>query len=228
MKMSDDFVCAGYFLIREGMRNPRWSLPEPLASHVISLAPEICDKFTNAWFWTSQSPDSACEFDPALCNFERYLNWCEQSPYTPHGTVFSSVMAAKTCVKELELNLTGLWLIGVGYPAALLVPTGGQSPSHELDRGINAHLDNCQCPLEQGGRFIGFDLVYQWLDTEFDSSWLEFPNLEFIHNVENVNITSQGLFADLASTQYLYEHQPNKRGQIEHLDYWQLWSYPLA
>ncbi|MCU0465580.1 MAG: hypothetical protein MUF38_13560 [Anaerolineae bacterium] len=206
--MADNFVCAGYFLIREGMRNPRWSLPQPLASHVISLAPQICDKFASSWFWTSQSPDSACEFDPALCNFERYVNWCEQSPYTPHGTVFSSVVAAQVCARELELNPAGLWLIGVGYPAA--------------------HLNHYQRPLESGGRFIGFDLVYQWLDTEFDSSWLEFPNLEFIHNFENVNITPQGLFADLVSAQYLYERQPNQRGQIEHLDYWQLLSYPLG
>lgn len=226
MKMADNFVCAGYFLIREGMSNPRWSLPQPLAIHVISLALQICDKFNSTWF--PNNPESACEFDSALCDFERYANWCQTSPSAPHGTVFSSVADAQVCVRELGLNPTGLWLIGVGYPTVLLDMEGDKSVVREHDKGINAHLDNYQRPLEPGGRFIGFDLVYQWLDTEFDSSWLEFPELEFIHNVENVNITPQGLFADLASAQYLYERQPNKRGQIEHLDYWQLLSYPLA
>jgi hypothetical protein len=232
-----DFSCAGYFIIRASP--PPWNRydatvvdaqyphVERISNKVLSLSDCVCPKFSVSWGWIPESPTQAQHFGISPTAFGHYKRWCNESPHAPKVSgVFNNPSDARICVRELKLDTTDLWIIGCGLPNWQLPDDNiklTKEPANDIEGNLQRRL-----PLDPTGEFIGFDLVYQWLPSVFDCSWLCHPyTFQPIHDDPTVNFTELGLIANEASALHAYQIQPNKPGDVEFCDYWLMYSYNL-
>ena len=157
----DDFVLAGYTLIREHDR-PSWIKSELVPRQVVSISPHIGKPFRTVWGWSISEDftEDLVEFGIPAKKHKAFYQWFRNGYSDDPGavdTISSRNFAYDLAVKFVE-NINVLHLIGVALPTEHAEKYWTKAEDFDYVKGLYRVISQRRAVPKEGVA-LGFDIV---------------------------------------------------------------------
>lgn len=238
----DDYYSAGYFLLRNFERDPKFEdglLPSRIVSLTSCGCPiSRCSLLKLYWGWKNEpvpplpsGVEEALTFGIPPALMDAFSAWSSQALNEEAGYpgAFYTVADARRFVERFLPDRTNLYLIGGGLHRE--IAAGEWCRPNDLDTYIASRITQ-KIPLEASGQPLGYE-VADFCYNDFCDSWLCTQAHQDAFEIFGIRPNAYGLIDTYEDAKKVYEwietpdEDGRRRGEPEPYTPWLVVSYPL-